>query len=337
MHNLEALGEPQREAALDALTTTFGRAVVRGFEPIIGGVSGAHILRFDVGGSAYVLRLEPERVAVRDLERGYACMSAAAEVGAAPRVYFADPYRGVAIMDFVANVPLSQHPEGEVGLARDLGRLIARVQQGPLFPDCGDYGEMIAAMLEQLGGSPDLGPVQLDACLAGLTRIREALAVRPLAAVSSHNDPNPRNLLFDGERLWLVDWELGFRNDPMVDVAIATSDLIQAPEAQALLLRMALDAAPDPAVLARLDLVRLLTRLFYGCVVLDSLGGRRFPKVARWKSVLTSAGFRRAIQAGRLTSGSPEVAYAFARMSFATFLRGIEGARFDETVAVVVG
>jgi thiamine kinase-like enzyme len=38
--------------------------------------------------------------------------------------------------------------------------------------------------------------------------------------VSSHNDSIPSNILFDGDRLWLIDWESAYRNDPLVDVAI---------------------------------------------------------------------------------------------------------------------
>jgi hypothetical protein len=41
-----------------------------------------------------------------------------------------------------------------------------------------------------------------------------------LAPVSSHNDPVPANILFDGRRPWLIDWEWAYRNDPLVDVAI---------------------------------------------------------------------------------------------------------------------
>ena len=39
--------------------------------------------------------------------------------------------------------------------------------------------------------------------------------------VSSHVDLKPDNMLFDGERVWLVDWQAGFANDryfPIMDV-----------------------------------------------------------------------------------------------------------------------
>ena len=36
--------------------------------------------------------------------------------------------------------------------------------------------------------------------------------------VSSHNDLIPSNILFDGERLWLIDWEYGGFNSPWFDL-----------------------------------------------------------------------------------------------------------------------
>ena len=41
--------------------------------------------------------------------------------------------------------------------------------------------------------------------------------------VSSHNDVLPRNVLFDGKRLWLIDWENGNRNEPLADLATAST------------------------------------------------------------------------------------------------------------------
>ena len=42
--------------------------------------------------------------------------------------------------------------------------------------------------------------------------------------VSSHNDLfKPDNILFDGKRVWLVDWEAAFLNDRYADLAVAAN------------------------------------------------------------------------------------------------------------------
>jgi Ser/Thr protein kinase RdoA (MazF antagonist) len=322
--------EARHDAVRTALQAVFGTRAVGDLSPIKGGVSGALIFRFDVGGRSHVLRIEPERVARHHRERGFACMTAAAAAGAAPPVHYTDPTTGVAIMDFVSTRPLSEHPGGTVGLVRALGALIARVQATPPFPVIADYPETIGRMLSWLNTQRDFfAPGDLDPHAEGLARIRAALPWDSSSLASCHNDPNPRNILFDGKRVWLVDWELAFRNHPLVDIAIVTLDLAETPELEDALLEATFGATPSDALRARLGVIRLLTRLFYGCVVLDSLVGVLPSIPNRDAAALTPAAFRRAAAEGRLGS-SPEIAYTFARMSLAAFIDGLGRPGFDE-------
>jgi thiamine kinase-like enzyme len=57
--------------------------------------------------------------------------------------------------------------------------------------------------------------------LPAFARIAEGLekAVGPIDIVFGHNDMLPANLLDDGERLWLVDWEYAGFNSPLFDLA----------------------------------------------------------------------------------------------------------------------
>ena len=330
MQKFELIPEARREAVRAALRTTFGASAARDFQPIKGGVSGALICRFDVHERKYVLRIEPERVALHDRERGFACMAAAAAAGAAPPVHYCDPETGVAIMDFVSTRPLSEHPGGATGLARALGALISKVQATPPFPMFGSYPEVIGSVLATLSKSSFFAAGQLDPHAEGLARIFTALSWDASSLVSCHNDPNPRNILFDGERVWLVDWEVAFRNDPLADLAILTTELVEAPDLADVLLESAFGRMPNDRLRARLGVIRLLTRLFYGCIVLDSLAGtlRSVPDVGPAAS--SPAAFRAAVAEGRLASGSPEVAYAFGQMSLAAFIDGLAAPEFSE-------
>ncbi|WP_315768979.1 MULTISPECIES: phosphotransferase [unclassified Bradyrhizobium] len=328
----EIIPEPRRDAVRAALRATFGADVAGDFQPIRGGVSGALILRFEVFERSYVLRIEPERVALHDRERGYACMVAAANAGVAPAVHFCDPAAGIAIMDFVAARPLSHHPGGAVGAVRALGVLIANVQTTPPFPATLGYSEVIGPLLAHLNTSCFFAPGQLRPHMEGFARVWAALPWDASALVSCHNDPNPRNILFDGERLWLVDWELAFRNDPLVDAAILTTEQADTPELEDTLLQAAFGVTPDAHLRARLHVIRLLTRLFYGCVVLDSLVGRLRSSPEIGIAASSPTAFRKAVAEGRLASGSVETAYAFGQMSLNAFTDGLAASGFDETL-----
>lgn len=329
---MKLIPEARRDAVADAFTTAFGKHAPSTLSPISGGVSGALICRFQVQDRPYVLRVEPERVALQDRARGFQCMMSAATEGAAPKVLHADPATGVAIMDFVSARPLSTYPGGGLALATALGTLIAKVQAAPLFPGRGDYLAAIADLLGSATRSPLLAPGALAAHAEGLALIGSALSWDAASAVSSHNDPNPRNMLFDGERLWLVDWELASPNDPLVDLAILSTDLAEGPELEDALLTSALGTAPDARLRARVQVIRLLSRLFYGCIVLDSFGDRPQPFAPATGPAHTPATFRAAIAEGRLASGAPETAYAFARMSLAAFVDGIAAPGFKDVL-----
>jgi aminoglycoside phosphotransferase (APT) family kinase protein len=330
MQKIVTIPEARRDAVRAALQATFGANAVPDFRSIGGGVSGALICGFDVDERNYVLRIEPERVALHDRERGFACMAAAAVAGAAPPVHYCDPATGVAIMDFVSGRPLSEHPGGPVGLARALGALISRVQATPPFPMFGSYPEVIATVLAALSKSRFFAAGQLDPHAEGLARIFNALSWDTSSLISCHNDPNPRNILFDGERLWLIDWELAFGNDPLVDLAILTTELLEAPELEDVLLEAAFGRMPNRRLRARLGVIRLLTRLFYGCIVLDSLAGtlRSAPDIGLAAS--SPAAFRAAVAEGRFAAGTPEIAFAFGKMSLAAFIDGLAAPGFGE-------
>jgi aminoglycoside phosphotransferase (APT) family kinase protein len=330
MQKLGLMPQARRDAVRTALRATFGASAVGDFQPIKGGVSGALLCRFDFHERTYVLRIEPERVALHDRQRGFACMVAAAAAGAAPPVHYHDPATGVAIMDFVSSRPLSMHPGGPVGMVRALGTLIARVQATSPFPILGDYAEVIGHMLAGLSKSSFFPPGQLEPHAEGFAHIWAALAWDTSSLVSCHNDPNPRNILFDGERVWLIDCELAFRNDPLMDVAILTTELAETPELQDALLQATFGVTPNSRLRARLGVIRLLTRLFYGCIVLDSLVGTLHSAPDVGLAASSPAAFRTALAEGRLASGTPEIAYAFGKMSLAAFIDGLATPGFDE-------
>ncbi len=300
--------------------------------PLKGGISGAMIFRVDASRRSFVLRLEPDRVAVEHRRRGFACMEAASAVGVAPRVYFADPMDGIAVMDFIDAKPITSYLGGRAGLAGALGALIGRLRATEPFPTMLGGGEdIVAALLQTLTMSGLFAPGLLDRHHDALARIRSAVLWTPSALVSNHNDLNPRNLLFDGARLWLVDWELAARNDHLFDLAVVTIEIADTPDLEAALLSSALGRAPDAALLARLRIMRLLARLFYGCIALDAVKAGRLERETGLDAL--SPGQFHAMAVQRLLAPD-EIGYSFGKMSLAAFLDGCSARDFGDTLAL---
>jgi len=291
---------------------------------VTGGASKASTLRIDAGSGAYLLRLEVDQRGFRNPRRSYPCLRAAAAAGIAPAVHHADEGAGVVLMDFVDERPLTAFPGGEPALVRTLGEVVARLQATAPFPAVmHDFGALLEALLDLVRDGGLFAPGVLDGHVAGLARVRAEYRWAD-AQVSAHNDINPRNVVFDGERLWLVDWELAFRNDPFADVANIANNFADVPDVDTLVLEGWLGRPPDDDSRRHLTLMRDLQRLFAGTLLLSELIGRRDPEAEL--TALTPEQFRAAIARGELR-GTPELLFVLGKMNLAGFAAAQRGRR----------
>ena len=252
--------EPLHPAVQAALDAAYGSTPAHHLGPVTGGASGAVALRIAAGTHRHLLRVEARRSPLRTPHQ-YECMEIAARAGIAPALHYVDPENGVAIMDFIEAVPLDRFPGGGPALAKALGDLARRLQETEPFPQLGDWRAIVGRLLGLLESRSVAG--LLDRHRAAYEQLCEALPWDNATHVSSHNDPNARNVLFDGKRLWLIDWETAYRNDPMVDVAILADNLAATPELVEALLRTWLGYVPTAGEIERLERIRRLTRLYY--------------------------------------------------------------------------
>ena len=331
---LACVPQDRRAAAQAALAQAFGSTAVSAVAPVTGGASGALPYRVEAGGRAYLLRLEtPGRNGLRDPHRAFACMRTAAEAGLAPALRYADPETGVAIMDFIVQKPLADYPGGRAALARDLGKLVARLQATTAFPPVADYPQVVQGLFGYIAGSGLFADGLLTPHADALARVCEAYRYDG-PQVSSHNDINPRNILFDGERLWLVDWELSFRGDPLVDIAILALESAPTPELEAAMFEGWMGGQPDAATRARYELVRRLVGLFYACLMLTFSASLSREAPDADLTALTPAEFGAALAEGRLSGAGPDMLYALGKMQLASFLASVADPGFADALAI---
>ena len=249
--HFDQLSESQREATQTALRHVLGTVPVDGVTPLAGGFTTAAVSRIEAGGRRYVLRVEGTPSPLRNPHQ-YQSMRIAADAGIAPRLYYADEDSRVAVIDHVETRPLGSFPGGPPALARALGELLRRLQATEVFPYFVDYPAIVARLWAHVCRTGLFADGVLDPVNERLAEIRGAYVWDRAHSVSCHNDPVPANILYDGKRLWLIDWESAYRNDPLVDVAIMSDHFARTEELQAALLQAWLGRAPDAALLARL-------------------------------------------------------------------------------------
>ena len=313
------------------VAAAFGLAPAGAVTPIAGGASGASPFRVEVGGRPYVVRVEGPASPLRNPHQ-YASMRIASEAGIAPRIHYIDETARVAVTDFIDQQPLRAYPGGSRALAQALGRLLQCLQAAPIFPPFVDYPDIVARLFAHVRRTGLFADGLLDAHVERLDRIREAYASGSDGLVSSHNDLIPSNILFDGERLWLIDWESAYRNDRLVDVATLLDTLAPSPELEGVLLRAWLGRAPDEALRIRLELIRALTRLYYAGVLLSASAAASPAMRDADLSAPTLPAFRRALRDGRFQPGAPETKHILGKMFLASFFSGVAPPGFDAAV-----
>jgi aminoglycoside phosphotransferase (APT) family kinase protein len=315
-----------------ALADAFGSGAVTSVDVVRGGASGALTYRVESSAGPHLLRVETLRGPMRSPHQ-YACMQIAAEAGIAPPIRYVDPDAGLVVLPFVTERPLTDHPGGPPAVAAAVGDLLARLHGEPGFPALGDYMENLGRMIGFLERSGRVALGLLDRHREGFERIRAAYRWEPDSFVSAHNDPNQFNVLYDGDRLWLIDWETASRNDPLIDVATASSFAGTTTELAEVLLRAWLGREPDALLRARRSLMYWLTRLYGGCILLTIVMDPATPQHVDL-TPMSIVEFGARIASGDLVAGTPAATLAYAKIALASFVDALSTPDVDEVLRV---
>ena len=332
--DLEVVPEAQRDTVAGALTEAFGSSADE-LRVVTGGASGALTYRVEAPDGSFLLRVETIQGPLRNPHQ-YDCMQAAAEVGVAPPIRFVDADAGVLVMPFIEQRPLSDHPGGSAGAAEEVAGMLARLHATEPFPARGDHLGNLGFLIDNLTRSGRIAPGLLDPHREGLEQIRAAYPWDPGSFVSAHNDPNQFNLLYDGDRIWLIDWETASRNDPYIDLATLCSHLAPTDELRDLVLRRWSGREPDALDRARLTLMGWVVRLFAGSILLTIVADPEVPTHTDLDA-LSGIEFGAAIERGELVAGTPKATLAFAKMVLGEFHDAIGTAPFDDALRTAAG
>ena len=188
--------------------------------PLGGGITNVNLKVTD-GGASYVVRLGEDIPEHGVLRWNEVALSRAAEaLGVAPRVVHHEP--GVLVLDYI---DARTYAEEDVRAPENLPRvidLIARTHRGlgahlvsPILAFWPFQVTQTYMTRLEAEGSPHAA--LLPELKAEQARLAEATG--PVEMVIGHNDLLAANLLDDGTRLWLIDWEYGGFNSPLFDLA----------------------------------------------------------------------------------------------------------------------
>jgi aminoglycoside phosphotransferase (APT) family kinase protein len=241
--------------------------------PVSAGLSGAGVHRVEAEGRAYVLKVAPPHEALEGWRLRVDILHAAADAGVAPRVVHVDETRRAVVTELVADrsfIARFFDPATRAVAIGELGNALRCVHALPIPPGATskEPREFLGAIWSGLAGFP------LPAWVGDA--VRRALDETPpppdRASVLSHNDVNPSNLVYDGERVLFLDWDAAGANDPFYDLA-TVAVFLRMDDATSAQLIASHDQAPVAA--------QLPARFIYLRRMIAALCGSLFLHVAR--------------------------------------------------------
>jgi thiamine kinase-like enzyme len=210
--------------------------------PLGGGISNHNFLVED--GEPYFVRIGEDFLVHNVLRRFELAASRAAHAaGISPEVVHAEP--GAMVFRYVEGRTLAPEDlcsetmlERVVPLVRTAHEAIPKHFRGPspifwVFQVLRDYAARLAAEGHSLAAD-------LPRYMAAAERLEKM--VGPVEIAFGHNDLLAANLIDDGSRLWLVDWEYGGFNSPLFDLGGLASNNELSPTFEERLLELYFEA-----------------------------------------------------------------------------------------------
>lgn len=231
----------------------------------LGGLTN-QVFRVRAGAEIYCLRVPgqgTEAYIDRRVEAVNARIAAAAGVG--PEVlHFGDD--GIMTTRFLAGCT-TMTPEAmrtTPGAAARVAHAFRRLHScGQVFAFRFELFAMIDDYLAHLDSLGAKLPEGYRETVARARVVREALAARPLPLVPCHCDPLCENLLDDGRRMWLVDWEYSGMNDPMWDLGDLSVEAGFGPEHDRAMIEAYFEGPTRPADLGRMVIYKAMCDLLW--------------------------------------------------------------------------
>jgi thiamine kinase-like enzyme len=188
--------------------------------PLDGGITN-HNFRAMFGDHDVVVRIAGRQTDLLGIDRASERLAteAASDLGIAPPVLLYLPEHACLVTTFVRGTPIPQHLLREPACLVPLARALrAFHERGPSLPTTFDLPRIAR---EYLVLARDRG-LELPAAASDAARLAERIAAALTdpehVPVPCHDDLLGANVLGDGKRIWLVDWEYAGMGDRYFDL-----------------------------------------------------------------------------------------------------------------------
>jgi aminoglycoside phosphotransferase (APT) family kinase protein len=327
--------EAKNDAVARALRETFGAPEFDDIRRLTGGLSKALVFRIAVRECAYLLRVIMNTDATAGPGQGdqthhFAAMKLAAEAGIAPRVWYTSTEDGISITDFVEAQPFPR-TEALALLPGTLQKLHA-LPPFPL-PRVLNYLDAMDGLMRKFQAAEILPGSETAELFELYTQVKDVYPRDNSDTVPSHNDLRPENIMFDGYRAWLVDWEAAFSNDRYLDLALVANFAVTNTAEEETYLRIYFGQPASEYRRARFYLMSQFLHMFY--VALLMLLGSKGKSIQSNAKAPDFRDFHDRIWAGVVNLADEERKLEYAKVHMNQVLQNGRTMRFQEALRIV--
>ncbi len=319
--------DTKQPAVTHALQAAFGVDDYEELHPLTGGLSSALAFKIIVRKNPYLLKILRTEM-ISDPRHEFACMQTAAEAGLAPRIWYANAEDRILITDFVEARPFPADVLSQVAM------MIRRIHSLPNFPRVVNYFDAIDGFIRRFQAANLLPESETAEVFRRYADVQKVYPRHDTALVSSHNDLKPQNMVYDGQRILLVDWESAFLNDPYVDLAIAANFFVEDDAQEESYLRAYFGEPAGAYQRARFYLVRQAVSMFYATLLLLE-ASRAGQAIDAGEPAPDFRDFHQSLISGKVDVANAGVKAQYGMVHLREALRNMRTPRFAEAAARV--
>jgi thiamine kinase-like enzyme len=214
--------EEKQEAVGKALEAAFGVRTYEEISRLTTGLSTALVYKIVVKNKPYLLKIVTRTDAFGDPTGLYSWMKSAAEAGIAPQVWYTSIEDKISITSFIETKPF---PTGEA--IPKIAHLLSKLHAFPPYKRVIHSLDTTNLFINKIKNSKILPAGLTDDLFQQFEKISAVYPRNNEDIVACHNDLKPENILYDGDSVWLADWEAAFSNDRYSDLAIVGNFILK--------------------------------------------------------------------------------------------------------------
>jgi thiamine kinase-like enzyme len=270
------LGKDDYHILKNALFRAFNTNHLSALRIYQNGSSASHQFLYLFEGKMYWLKLIRKVTLLNDPERQFLCAQLAAERGLSPTVILSDAFDRIIITEFIEPNALTNELRKSRDFLSELAQLTRAIHSLAHFPRFTEIYDIIEGLAQSLHKQHAILPPFVLHYFSYLQPMRCALS-NHTEVTACHNDLNPRNITYDGERLWINDWESGCLADPFFDLATAINYFVHGHTKEEQFLREYFNREMDELERAKLFLMKQLSFAYYALTFLNGAARAHVP------------------------------------------------------------